>query len=294
MPKRDGLARTGLLHSSGIKSHRYHLKEPFALDVRRVGEHASGFHMHNGMELGVCVSGSAERRVGAYSRVVGEGQAWLVGLWEPHSWSIAPGAFLVHFYFVPEVLWDSSEPVLPWLGMFSAAPAHRPQAESPGAREQVLAIAGEVAEEAERQEIGWLRVGRLALMRILIALEREWHRSGRAVVGNGVVAEDLARVGRAVELVNWNLDRRVPAQEAAAACALSTSRFQHVFRETFGVSYGQFSLRTRLAASVARLLQSDTSVDDLASEFGFTDASHFRRAFVAEYGLTPRELRRQQ
>ncbi len=277
-----------------MQSHRSHLKQPFALDVRLVEEGGSGFHMHNGMELGVCVSGQAERRVGAYSPTLTAGQTWLIGLWEPHAWTVAPGTFLVHFYFVPEVLWDPSEPALPWLHMFAAAPVDRPQAESPAAREQILSIAREVAEEAERQEIGWLRLGRLALMRILTVLEREWHRSGRATSRSGIVAEDLARLARAVELVNWNLNRRVSAEEAATACALSTSRFQHVFRETFGISYGRFSMRTRLAASVARLLQGNTSVDDLATEFGFTDASHFRRAFVAEYGLTPGDLRKPQ
>jgi AraC-like DNA-binding protein len=277
-----------------MESHRYHLKQPFALDIQRTEEQRSGFHMHNGMELGVCVSGQAERRVGAYRATLTEGQAWLVGLWEPHAWVIPPGAFVVHFYFVPEVLWDPSEPALPWLHMFSAAPASRPQAESPAAREQILTIAREVAEEAERQEIGWLRLGRLALMRVLTILEREWQRAGRTSSHSGIVAEDVVRLARAVELANWNLDRRVPATEAAAACYLSTSRFQHLFRETFGVSYGRFSLRTRLAAAMARLLQSDTSIGDLANEFGFADASHLRRAFVAEYGLTPSDLRKHQ
>jgi AraC-like DNA-binding protein len=207
---------------------------------------------------------------------------------------VSPGTTLVHFYFVPDVVWDPADPMPSWFRLFSSPPEARPQAESPALRRQLLAIGREVAEEAERQEAGWLRVARLALMRVLVAMEREWLRSGHSAEQDGVAAEDLARMAQAVELVNSNLHRRVPADEAAAASGLSTSRFQHVFRATFGVPYGRFCLRARLAAVAALLLNSWAGVDSLAGELGFTDASHLRRAFHAEYGLNPGDLRKQR
>jgi AraC-like DNA-binding protein len=277
-----------------LRTHPHHLKEPLAVEARHLTEIQFGLHMHNGLELGICLSGSTERRSGSHARLVAAGQAWLVGMWEPHAWTVAPDSTLVHFYFVPDVVWDPADPMPSWFRMFSASPEERPQAQSPAVRQQLMEIAREVAEEAERQEVGWLRVARLALMRVLVAMEREWYRSGHSVTQTSVAAEDLARMALAVALVNENLHRRVPAEEAAAASSLSTSRFQHVFRATFGVPYGRFCLRARLAAAAALLLNSAAGVDTLAGELGFTDASHLRRAFHAEYGLNTGDLRKQR
>ncbi len=80
---------------------------------------------------------------------------------------------------------------------------------------------------------------------------------------------------------------------AAAACNLSTSRFSVLFRRAMGVSYGQFSLRARLAQAAQRLAQGDATVEDVAGQLGFVDGSHLHRVFVKHFGATPAEYRRQ-
>ncbi len=60
-----------------------------------------------------------------------------------------------------------------------------------------------------------------------------------------------------------------------------------------GVTFGRFALRARLAFAAHRLLSTDLSVEAIAAEANFTDASHLHRHFVKHYGQTPRAYREQ-
>jgi len=249
-------------------------------------------HVHAGMELGICVEGKNMRHFRECSFEVQSGQVWLAGVWEPHAWSSSATTSKVTVFFVPSLLWDPVDPDPTWLRMFAVSPPDRPQARSPETRERILAIAREVVEEQLERRPGWQRVCRLALMRVLMILEREWQvpAQRREVVS----ADYLARISPAMELVNAERHRRVPVVEAATRCGLSPSRFQDVFRRTIGLPYGQFSLRARLAHVAEQLLSTDFTLDRIADDSGFTDARHLRRMFRSEYGCTPTEYRRQQ
>src|SRR5205807_2035858 len=91
------------------------------------------------------------------------------------------------------------------------------------------------------------------------------------------------RIGQAVEFVfnRWGM---ATAKEAAAHCGISRSRFDAVFQKTMGLSFARFALRYRLSSAAVQLLQSDDPMKTIAADWGFTDASHFNRAFFAHYG----------
>ena len=62
-----------------------------------------------------------------------------------------------------------------------------------------------------------------------------------------------------------------------------------------GTTFTEFLRQQRLARAY-RLLgdpaQKDRNVADLAYAAGFSDLSHFNRAFRRRYGVTPREIRK--
>jgi len=94
------------------------------------------------------------------------------------------------------------------------------------------------------------------------------------------------RIGRAVEFVfnRWGI---TTAEDAAKHSGISRSRFDAVFQKTMGLSFARFALRYRLSGAAMQLLQGDDPMKTIAADWGFTDASHFNRAFCAHYGCTP-------
>jgi AraC-like DNA-binding protein len=78
----------------------------------------------------------------------------------------------------------------------------------------------------------------------------------------------------------------------AAAHGISLRTLHTVFAE-HGESVAGYIRRRRLERCREELLRpGPMSITDMAFRWGFTDSAHFSRTFKAEYGLSPRELRR--
>jgi AraC-like DNA-binding protein len=61
-----------------------------------------------------------------------------------------------------------------------------------------------------------------------------------------------------------------------------------------GVTPHQYVLRARLRRAGLRLKAQRAKVLDIALDSGFGDVSNFNRAFRAEFGVSPRDYRRQE
>jgi AraC family transcriptional regulator len=63
------------------------------------------------------------------------------------------------------------------------------------------------------------------------------------------------------------------------------------FRRFFGSSVGEFARRLRIEQVARCLLQSRTSISDIALDCGFSSHSHLCREFKARFGVTPSNYR---
>jgi transcriptional regulator GlxA family with amidase domain len=158
-------------------------------------------------------------------------------------------------------------------------------------REVVLGIAEELREEMRAQGRAWLAAVRLGILRLLLAISREWQPEHKAEYRRAVRPGNLGRIMPAVRLVYSRPGRRLSLDEAAAACGLSTSQFGYIFRQTMGLSFGRFSLRARLAYVAQLLLTTELPVEAIAEAAGFSDGSHLHHSFAKAYGCTPAHYR---
>jgi AraC-like DNA-binding protein len=97
------------------------------------------------------------------------------------------------------------------------------------------------------------------------------------------------RIVKGLNYLSNHPDRIVPLEEIADFCFLSPSRFLHLFKSCTGVPYRQVQLWNRLRQSVPYLQHQ--SITQTAHQFGFTDSSHYSRAFKNMFGLTPRRMK---
>ncbi len=225
--------------------------------------------VHACAETGIVLSGAQERLFLDGSLPVKEGDVWLGGLWEPHGFrATETGTCSVVIVFLPEFLGEEVLADVPWLSLFAAAPSRRPRVTDEVTRAQVLHLARQIATEAERADPDWEYAVRLDLCRLLLALKRTW-----AVPEDGaparMSARGLARIMPVTARLYANPADPISLTEAAAACGLSPHRFNQLFRQTLGSSFGRFCRQARLAFAAHQLAVSDLSIDDVATRGGF-------------------------
>ena len=263
-------------------SNFYPEEQPLEIDV------------HEGLEVGVVLSGAQERHFDDLVFSVMPGDVWMCATWETHGWrTTEPGTRDVVLIFRPEFLGDETLCHLPWLSLFAVPPSQRPRTTTEEMRAAVLALGYELLKEFEGRRPGWEAAMRLDLLRLLLTLGREWKPPARPNGQPGVSASNLPRIMPALVRVHSRLLRRVTVAEAATTCGLSRAHFCKVFRNTMGMSFAKFCLRARTGAAAKLLLSTDLSTEAIADRTGFTDGSHLHRAFVKQYGSTPARYREQ-
>ncbi len=263
-------------------SNLYPKETPLEIDV------------HAGFEVGIVLAGTQQRHFEDLVCPLLPGDVWLCATWEPHGWrTTAPRSRDVVLIFLPEFLGEEQLGPLSWLDLFAAAPRDRPRVTTRRMREQVLALGRELRGELTQTRPNWQSAIRLDLLRLLLTLSRDWKPPAHSEAKLGVRASDLPRVTPALDLVHSHPLRRVSLAEAARACGLSRAQFCLLFRNTMGLSFARFCMRSRLGRVAQLLLSTDLSTETIAGKAGFADGSHLHRAFVKQYGCTPGTYRAQ-
>jgi len=113
---------------------------------------------------------------------------------------------------------------------------------------------------------------------------------GEAIHTN-ITPAAVARVTRAVRLVERHAGTPLTLARLAREAGLSRYHFLRVFESLTGVTPHQYIRRARLRQAAARLAADRANVLDIAFDSGFGDVSNFNRAFRAEFGVSPRAFR---
>jgi AraC-like DNA-binding protein len=93
----------------------------------------------------------------------------------------------------------------------------------------------------------------------------------------------------AIAHVAAHFDRSIALDHVCALCRLSPSQFCREFRQAYGLSFGQYLLRYRIARAREYLANPDKLVKEVAYSVGFNDHSYFARAFKRLIGVCPSE-----
>jgi len=100
-------------------------------------------------------------------------------------------------------------------------------------------------------------------------------------------------IHRAIAIVHErSRDRGFDVQSLARKLSCSREHLTRQFRETTGVSAGEYIAQHRLGRSATLLRQTADNLESIARASGFGSANYFCRAFRKRYGLTPDAFRR--
>jgi len=99
-----------------------------------------------------------------------------------------------------------------------------------------------------------------------------------------------------IDYVTHNLtDPQLSPRSVACACGISV-RYLHKLFEPQGCTFGRWLLKQRLERCREQIADprfADKKLTVIPYDWGFNNLSHFIRAFRQEYGLTPRDYRKQ-
>lgn len=102
----------------------------------------------------------------------------------------------------------------------------------------------------------------------------------------------MERAMRVAEIVAARYRERLTLLEVARAVGGSPFHLSRQVRAALGVPIHRMILRRRLRDALEQLLETRESIAWIAHEAGFASHSHLSDAFRAEYGISPRAVRR--
>ena len=99
-------------------------------------------------------------------------------------------------------------------------------------------------------------------------------------------------VAKAQSWLQANLAASLPVEKVVQQSALPERTFKRRFKQHTCMTVIAYMQMLRIDAAKTRLLNSDDSIEQIASDVGYQDSSYFRRIFARETTLSPSQYRR--
>lgn len=100
---------------------------------------------------------------------------------------------------------------------------------------------------------------------------------------------DIAR--QTHEYILSNYHRPFSQENMADHIGISREHISRRFKETYGISPGQYCSQLRMNRAKDLLCVSHAPIGEIARQCGFADANSFTRAFKQCYGISPRQMK---
>ena len=101
----------------------------------------------------------------------------------------------------------------------------------------------------------------------------------------------LARLEATIKYIRQNIGSDLSVEILAARAGVSVTHFRRLFRESTATSPHHYVLAMRLARALEMLKTTSVPIARIALECGFSDQSHFTKAFRETHRTTPAEFR---
>ena len=101
----------------------------------------------------------------------------------------------------------------------------------------------------------------------------------------------MSLIGSTVDYIREHHRERLSVEDLARHADLSPRQLHRKFREVFGLSVQDFLIKTRMQAASDMLMHSNSTIAEIATDFGFCDQSAFTQQFRKHLGLTPLKFR---
>ena len=115
-------------------------------------------------------------------------------------------------------------------------------------------------------------------------------RQEQAVLPKAIKKSDLDSMQHIERILSGRLEGFPSLESLAHEVFMSTSKLKNLFKQVYGYTLYDYYNKNRLQRAKEMLLSGQCSIKQAGSEIGFSNLSHFAKAFKKEFGLLPRDL----
>jgi AraC-like DNA-binding protein len=117
-------------------------------------------------------------------------------------------------------------------------------------------------------------------------------RQEQANLPRTVKKNDLESMQHVEQILSSRLEGFPSLESLAHEVFMSTSKLKTLFKQIYGHTLYDYYNKSRLQRSRELLIAGHCSIKQAGSEIGFSNLSHFAKAFKKEFGILPRDLTR--
>jgi AraC-like DNA-binding protein len=115
-------------------------------------------------------------------------------------------------------------------------------------------------------------------------------RQEQAALPRTVKKNDLESMQHVEHILSSRLEGFPSLESLAHEVFMSTSKLKNLFKQVYGHTLYDYYNKSRLQRAKELLITGQCSIKQAGSEIGFSNLSHFAKAFRKEFGILPRDL----
>ena len=115
-------------------------------------------------------------------------------------------------------------------------------------------------------------------------------RQEQAALPRTVKKNDLESMQHVEHILSSKLEGFPSLESLAHEVFMSTSKLKNLFKQVYGYTLYDYYNKSRLQRARDLLITGQCSIKQAGSEIGFSNLSHFAKAFRKEFGILPRDL----
>ncbi|MGL9749993.1 helix-turn-helix transcriptional regulator [Enterococcus sp. DIV0170] len=105
----------------------------------------------------------------------------------------------------------------------------------------------------------------------------------------------LRLINKTEDYIEGHLKETITLSDLAKNAHLSDFHFHRIFKQYSSETVNEFVTRFKLErAAIFLRVNPKLSITTIAMEYGYTDSSSFSRSFKRQFGVSPRNYRKQQ
>ena len=129
-----------------------------------------------------------------------------------------------------------------------------------------------------------------AIIHLIEKLLHSFLRQEQAVLPRTVKKNDLESMQHVEQILSSRLEGFPSLESLAHEVFMSTSKLKNLFKQVYGHTLYDYYNKSRLQRAKDLLITGQCSIKQAGSEIGFSNLSHFAKAFKKEFGILPRDL----
>lgn len=245
-------------------------------------------HRHDCMEVMFVTRGAGVCRINGTAYPVLRGDLYILTPEDVHSYLLEPECEFYNILFDPELFATAPE-LAEILTLWRKNREHpRLVPLAPDKIDPLVALAERMASELHSRLRGAQWMARCLFGEFMVELIRQQEFAQITAPPPG----QPQTASRILTYIERHLHGELSLRQLARLAGMSDSTFSAAFRKWTGSSAFEYIAALKIRRACSLLRNPELPIGEIARQLGFSDSSHFSRAFRRHTGMAPREYRR--